>query len=127
MLKRVVRDGTLQGISRYCFYGCRTLTDVVFQDSMTRSGTLQGIGVRAFGMCTSLETMDFSEQTTLEVMGASTFENCISLTTVRLPENLEQIPDYCSEGCENLSILQTKADHVTALGENIFGEREELP
>lgn len=127
MLKRVVLDGTLQGISRYCFYGCRTLTDVVFQDSMTRSGTLQGIGVRAFGMCTSLETMDFSEQTTLEVMGASTFENCISLTTVRLPENLEQIPDYCFEGCENLSILQTKADHVTALGENIFGEREELP
>ena len=127
MLKRVVLDGTLQGISRYCFYGCRTLTDVVFQDSMTRSGTLQGIGVRAFGMCTSLETMDFSEQTTLEVMGASTFENCIRLTTVRLPENLEQIPDYCFEGCENLSILQTKADHVTALGENIFGEREELP
>lgn len=127
MLKRVVLDGTLQGISRYCFYGCQALTDVVFQDSLTRNGTLQGIGVRAFGRCTSLETMDLGEQNALKIMGARTFEGCENLTTVKLPENLEQIPDYCFEGCENLSIVQTRADYVTALGEKVFGEQEEIP
>lgn len=127
MLKRVVVNGTIQGISRYCFYGCSSLTEVVFQDPVARSGKFKGIGVRAFGMCTSLETMDLSEQNALEVMGARTFEGCKNLTTVKLPENLEQIPDYCFEGCENLSILQTKADHVITLGEKVFGETEELP
>ena len=73
ILKRVVIDGTINGISRYCFYGCRTLSEVVFQDSLAKSSSIKGIGVRAFGNCTSLERLDLSAQSGLEVMGARTF------------------------------------------------------
>ena len=127
ILRRVVIDGTIDGISRYCFNGCRTLTEVVFQDSLTKSSSIRGIGVRAFGNCTSLERLDLSAQSGLEVMGARTFEGCENLTNIKLPENLEQIPDYCFEGCEALSIVQLGGDAIVELGERVFGEKEELP
>lgn len=127
ILKRVVIDGTINGISRYCFYGCRTLSEVVFQDSLAKSSSIKGIGVRAFGNCTSLERLDLSAQSGLEVMGARTFEGCVNLTNIKLPENLQQIPDYCFEGCDALSIVQLGGDAVVELGDRVFGEKDELP
>ena len=123
----MVIDGTINGISRYCFYGCRTLSEVVFQDSLAKSSSIKGLGVRAFGNCTSLERLDLSAQSGLEVMGARTFEGCVNLTNIKLPENLQQIPDYCFEGCDALSIVQLGGDAVVELGDRVFGEKDELP
>ena len=119
-LSQVVMNGKLTGISRYCFYGCRELIKVDFSEQ--QKSTLQVVGVQAFGQCTSLETLDLSGFPLLRQMGERTFAGCGFLTTVRMPENLSKIPDYCFEGCGNLSILTLCSDQAAELGEAVFGE-----
>lgn len=119
-LTQVQLNGRLTGISRYCFYGCRNLVDVIFSEQ--QKNTLQVIGVQAFGQCTSLETLDLSGFPLLEKMGERTFVGCDFLTTVKLPENLEEVPDYCFENCHNLSILTFLSEKAPGLGEAVFGD-----
>lgn len=119
-LVRVEMNGKLTGISRYCFYGCRQLTEVTFSRQQKQS--LQVAGVQAFGQCTSLESMDLSEFPMLRQMGERTFSGCDFLTTVKLPESLSRIPDFCFENCQNLSILSLLSDQAAELGKAVFGE-----
>lgn len=113
-------NGTITGISRYCFYGCSALTDIRFGDKTKE--TIQVIGVEAFAGCSKLESLDLRPLTGLTRMGERTFSSCSSLTTVRLPENLQNLPDSCMENCENLSIVQLTGEKLPKPGETIFGE-----
>ena len=119
-LTQAALNGRLTGISRYCFYGCRGLVKLEFSEQQKK--TLQVIGVQAFGQCSSLESLDLSDFPSLKQMGERTFEGCDFLTTVRLSENLERIPDYCFENCGNLSIVTLNSLKVTELGTRVFGD-----
>lgn len=119
-LTQAVMNGKLTGISRYCFYGCRSLMRVEF--SRRQKDVLQVVGVQAFGRCASLESLDLSGFSALRQMGERTFAGCDFLTSVRLPESLAKVPDYCFEECPNLSILALFADEVVELGQAVFGE-----
>lgn len=120
-LTRVMMNGKLTGISRYCFYGCRELISVEFGEQQREA--LQLIGVQAFGHCTSLENLDLGNFPGLKQMGERTFLGCDALTTVKMPEYLEKVPDYCFEECQNLSILTLVSGEVTKLGSAVFGDR----
>lgn len=122
MLKSVTINGSITGISRYCFYGCKSLTDITFKNAENGNGAIRVIGVQAFGNCTALETIDFSNQDSLTVMGEGVFTECQNLTTVKLPKQLTKIPDNCFNGCTNLSIVQIEAENVPQLGEKVFGD-----
>lgn len=119
-LTQVDFNGTLTGISRYCFYGCTKLSIVNFGDA--QKAALRVIGVEAFGGCTSLRTLDLRGMPLLQQMGQGTFKGCDELLSVKLPENLEKIPDSCFEDCGNLSLVQINSEEMPELGENIFGE-----
>ena len=122
-LQNVKLNGTISGISRYCFYGCSTLKSVSMSEQQKQA--LKIIGVQAFGQCTALEEMELSDITNLILMGERAFAGCTELTTVRLPESLKSLPDYCFEGCENISILILNGKNIPQMGEKIFGD--ELP
>ena len=123
-LESVELNGRLPAVSRYCFYGCRNLVKVEF--SPQQKAALKVIGVQAFAQCTSLESMDFGDMKLLGQMGAETFEGCSFLTIVKMPESLEQVPDRCFAGCNNLSILTLlSTGKTTELGDHVFGD--ELP
>ena len=119
-LRSVEMNGTVPGISRYCFYGCRNLTDITFSEQ--QQAALKIIGVEAFGGCEQLKNIDFRDLTQLTLMGERTFSGCSSLITVKFPESLTKVPDYCFENCEKLSVLQLNATDITTLGTNVFGE-----
>ena len=119
-LTRAEVNGTITGISRYCFYGCSALTDIKFGEKTKE--TIQVIGVQAFAGCTKLESLDLTALTGLTRMGERTFASCSNLTTIRLPENLQKLPDSCMEDCENLSIVQLTGETLPELGDTVFGE-----
>lgn len=119
-LTRAEVNGTITGISRYCFYGCSALTDIKFGEKTKE--TIQVIGVQAFAGCTKLESLDLTALTGLTRMGERTFASCSNLTTIRLPENLQKLPDSCMEDCENLSIVQLTGETLPELGDRVFGE-----
>ena len=115
--------GTIPGISRYCFYGCRALINVTFSEQQKEA--LKLIGVEAFAQCEQLKDMDLREFTQLKQMGERTFSGCKELISVKLPDSLVAVPDYCFENCGYLSILQLNGESVTEPGTYIFGD--ELP
>ncbi len=119
-LAQVTLNGKLTGISRYCFYGCHGLARVEFGPQ--QKAALQVVGVQAFSQCISLESLDLSGFPALRQMGERTFAGCDLLTSVRLPENLSKIPDYCFESCPNLSILELSSRQPPAFGASVFGE-----
>ena len=123
-LQNVKMDGSLEGISRYCFYGCNRLKTVTISE--TQKQKMKLIGVQAFAECEALTSMDFGGMPKLKRIGAGAFEDCVALATLKLPENLEKIPDDAAAGCESLSILQLEGSTPPQLGEKIFGE-ELLP
>lgn len=120
-LQKVELNGKLTAISRYCFYGCTSLKTINFSEQQKQ--LLQVIGVQAFSQCVQLETLDLSELTALQRMGERTFSGCQALTTVRMPETIQKIPDYYFEDCESLSIFELNGASVPELGEKIFGEK----
>ena len=113
----------LKGIGRYSFYGCNSLVTVTFGERAAES--IKVIGVQAFGQCSNLETMDLTGLKELEQMGERTFEGCEELATVKFPEKLKKIPDYCFNLCRSLSMVQLNSEAVPELGTCAFGE--ELP
>ena len=123
-LVRAELNGKLAGISRYCFYGCRQLSEIIFSGQQKNS--LQVAGVQAFGQCTSLESLDLSGFPLLMEMGERAFSGCDFLTTVKLPENLSRVPDYCFENCPNLSILILLSEQAVELGEDTSRQAQQV-
>ena len=70
-----------------------------------------------FQSCTSLKTVKFGSN--LKTLGYESFCNCISLTSVELPEGLEKMDSYTFQYCTSLSnvILPSTVKH---LGYQVF-------
>lgn len=119
-LEKVVLNSRLNGISRYCFSGCESLKKIEISEEQKE--LLKLVGVEAFSGCSALQTIDLTECTSLQQFGERVFENCTELTTVKFPKVLSQIPDYCFEGCDNLSIVQLDGTEIIPSGKNSFGE-----
>ncbi len=65
---------------------------------------VQNIGGGAFYGCHSLEEVDLSAATNLE-LGISAFEWCVALKTVILPSSLNKIGQLTFAGCESLETI----------------------
>ncbi len=89
-----------------------TSPDVVFPENTTH------ISSSVFNDCKDLiETVVVNEGVT-EIYGG-TFENCINLTSVTLPESLEFIQPMAFAGCTNLKTLNLP-ESVTEIGGLVF-------
>ena len=56
----------------------------------------------AFCGCTNLETMNFAENSRLQMLGGSAFKSCTSLKSITLPEGLTAISGNAFKYCRNL-------------------------
>lgn len=82
--------GTVEGISRYCFWGCDTLKEII----------VPGISVipeYAFSNCRGLENLVFQVPTNELSLGA--VQDCSSLKQVTLPISVKNIHSNAFDGC----------------------------
>ena len=56
----------------------------------------------AFCGCTNLETVNFAENSRLQMLGGSAFKSCTSLKSINLPEGLTAISGNAFKYCRNL-------------------------
>ena len=56
----------------------------------------------AFCGCTNLETVNFAENSRLQMLGGSAFKSCTSLKSITLPEGLTAISGNAFKYCRNL-------------------------
>jgi hypothetical protein len=63
---------------------------------------VERVGQNAFAGCTSLTTVTFAEDSKLKTLEFAVFSNCTSIRSIGLPEGLEKI-DGSFRGCSNLT------------------------
>lgn len=91
----------------YAFANCRNLFGTVkfnreFYMFMGSEGYWSEIG-RAFENCSGIEEVDLSECEFLAEIPSATFNECHSLTTVKLPTYIERIDDWAFNNCRSLT------------------------
>ena len=99
--ERIVRVEIGSGVTSICgqaFAGCPNLTSVSIPYSVTN------IDAEAFSGCGNLETVTFTNanESQLKIIKANAFANCVKLSSITLPEGVEEIYDYAFVNCSAL-------------------------
>ena len=105
----------VKSIPDYAFSNCYALTEITIPDSVT------SIGQKAFYACSGLTTLNFNAKN-CTVMGSSNshvFDNCTSLSTLNIGENVKILPDCAFYNCSALTDV-TIPDSVVSIGERAF-------
>lgn len=80
-----------------------------FIRKITIKGNIQTIGKEAFANSV-IEKIVFEGSFKGLAIGAGAFRNCVRITAITLPDNVEQISDNVFEGCYNLTNLAYSAE-----------------
>ncbi len=80
-----------------------------FIRKITIKGNIQTIGEEAFAN-SNIEVVVFKGNFKGLAIGAGAFRNCVKITTIALPDNVEQIGNNVFEGCYNLTSLAYSAE-----------------
>lgn len=138
-MREIVLPDGLTEIGARAFYGCSALEDVTVPDSVL------SIGSRAFDRCTKLksitlpfvgssressnsfayifsqvpETLTTVTLTDCTRIPSSAFKGCSNLTSITLPDGLEQIGQQAFSDCSSLTSM-TVPTSVTVMGNFLF-------
>ena len=79
--------------------GYKAFKDLWSVKKVIFSSNIKRVGVHAFDNCRSLEFINLSNTTSIE---AASFQNCISLSEISLPDGIQNIEMWAFNGCTNL-------------------------
>ena len=115
------RDNRLE-ISARAFMACSSLLNVVFEGGVDlNEGGQIIIGESAFENCSSVQTLEIGEQVVIHEIGARAFANNASLEAVNIADNAvcRQIRDYAFQGCTALREFEIHGT-TTVIGAGAF-------
>ena len=81
--------------------------------------SLRLIYENAFSGCTNLASVSFADESDIDAIGVSAFASTVSLTTITLPEGLEELGDYAFSGSALTGNVDIPAS-LTYLGKGAF-------
>ncbi|MDE6656567.1 MAG: leucine-rich repeat domain-containing protein, partial [Anaeroplasmataceae bacterium] len=94
-LRGVNMGSSLETLGNYAFYNCDGLENVDVP------ATCEKVGDYAFATCQNLITATVRTPN----LGVGTFKDDASLVSVRISDFTEEIPDYCFQSCNALSVV----------------------
>ena len=109
LTQEITFPDNLLSLGYYAFANCRNLFGKVkfnpdFYIFMGSEGYWSETG-RAFEGCNRIEEVDLSECDFLYEIPSATFNECSSLTTVKLPPYIERIDDFAFNNCRSLTSI----------------------
>lgn len=109
---------TLLSVSDYAFYGCDGLKSVIFSEN----SALQSIGISAFENCANLTTVTLPVgMSQLTEIKSRAFFDCTALTEVQIPSSVVSLGDYVFRGCSSLQTVIFGAEsRLTAIPDYAF-------
>lgn len=93
-LEKIVLPKQMEGIASQAFWGCNNLKTVVLPQK------IDWLGNYIFSYCSKLEKINFPEYTCVP---ASMFLNCVSLTSVNIPQTVTSIEASAFSDCKSLA------------------------
>ncbi len=89
---------SLKNILNDAFYSCNSLNEITIPKNV------ENIGINAFGRCASLEKINYNAANCIVDYNNSqyAFDNCKSVKTVNIGNNVQVLPPYAFTGCSNL-------------------------
>jgi len=134
-LSQIILPAALETLGAQAFSGCERLFKVVVQEKLKTIGdkafektaiqtinipaSVTSIGTGAFINAADLTTVTFGTGTHLTVIADSTFEGCVALKNINLPEGLTDIGSKAFAGATSLEALNIP-NTVTAFTESVF-------
>ncbi|MFW5779823.1 MAG: leucine-rich repeat protein [Bacillota bacterium] len=146
-LERLIISDSVQQIGEYAFYGCSSLTDVeignnsllttisnyAFQNCLSLERIdlpwrLRTIGIYAFAgnkdNHMSLKDINFAEGSLLESIGSYSFQYCVEMNTINLPDSVKNLGVRLFNHCKSLtSVIVERGVNQTLTklqNENVF-------
>lgn len=107
------KDGVCKTIGAYAFYGCESLTSVIFP-------SVEYIGRDAFGNCSALSSINLP---LVISAGDNTFYSCGALRSVDMPL-LKSVPSYFCRSASNL--LSATFSSAKSIGKQAFQSCSQL-
>lgn len=92
----------LEKIPDYAFNGCSNLINIFIEESRDFKSNIKTIGLHAFDGCINLcnitkngKTQSLELPNSIEYVGDYAFNGCQHISSVRMPENLKNLGNYC--------------------------------
>ena len=94
LVEDCVLPDSVTSISRFAFYGCKSLTSIAIPKSV------MSIGWSAFEKCSNLKSITISNK--VKNIGSRAFAGCSSLTNISIPDSVNRIGSSAFADCTNL-------------------------
>ena len=113
-LKTIIFEGTstLTSIAQFAFSNC------IYLQQITIPPTVNFIGKRAFSNCFSLFKVEM-QNCNIASVESCTFNGCVGLKTITLPDSILALKDWCFKECLSLSHI-TLPTSLNCVGEQAF-------
>ena len=112
-LTSITIPSNVRYIGKYAFYCCGNLTSITFNEN----SKLTTIGDGAFEECVTLSSIDIPDSVT--TIGTRAFYNCEAITSISLSSNLTSISDYTFYMCYRMTSIELPSS-ITSIGTYAF-------
>lgn len=102
---------TISGIRSYSFAGCKTLKNIVFNNT-------ERINKHAFYSCGALESIQIPE--TVTEIGEGAFKNCVNSKLVRIPSSVTTISKEAFMSCGGDATIECNIPNYTSYSTSPF-------
>jgi predicted nucleic acid-binding Zn-ribbon protein len=139
-LSTVILPDTVTSISAESFYYCSALKNITLPSGLVeipvetfRNSGLTSIEIpssvkyirdSAFHSCASLTSINFSEDSVLQLMGSSVFSGCTKLTSIDIPSVVE-MGSHMFSGCTSLTTVNFPSN-LTKISSYLFNNCSKL-
>ncbi|MDE6596441.1 MAG: leucine-rich repeat domain-containing protein [Oscillospiraceae bacterium] len=108
-LKTVTFEGDMEEIGMMSFLGCPNLEIVTFKGNIAALDEYDlnsGLSSNAFMGCRNLKTVEFVENSRVDIIKRAAFMDCENLTDVKLPKDVGTICEFVFTNCPELTKLE---------------------
>ena len=97
LLSEIILPESLTKFGKEAFYGCSSLVEIKLPSQLTI------LADSVFESCRSLKSVNIDK---IKVIGSGSFAHCESLSSISIPEGVEEIPSRAFFGCKSLSSVR---------------------